>query len=275
MERSGCPSPSEEELGNIRTEATPISRLSSRPGSAVDMILQRIGEVSSQLGSLADRQDNASHRLESIVAGQSENARLQTEVGNRLETLAAETSRSLHNLQDRLERIESPAPQFAVGSDSNPDHRLAVTSSRPEDRPYHSGPDLATLPVHRTEGTETSDKIRRSERLQAKPRLDYREIANRAKAQSSIFDEDLNRRTSFQPIAPSTIPRQRVSPAAVETMLATSVERRASATSPFSQLSRSLSLSVFLSTILLSSEYFHPQSLPFSRSELVYRLHID
>src|ERR1700733_15404023 len=243
MDRSGCPSPSEEELGNIRTEAraTPISRLSSRPGSAVDMILQR-------LGTLVDRQDEASNRLESLVAGQSENARsmhnLQAEVGqrlgtladrqdatsNRFESLAAETSRSLHNLQDRLERIESPAPQFAVGSDSNPDHRLAVTSSRPEDRPYHSGPDLATLPVHRPEGTETSDKIRRSERLQAKPRLDYREIANRAKAQSSIFDEDLNRRTSFQPIAPSTIPRQRVSPAAVETMLATSVERRASAT---------------------------------------------
>src|SRR3984885_5076977 len=122
MDRSGCPSPSEEELLGSKAEAraTPISRLSSRPSSAVDMILQRIGEVNSQLGTLA--------------AGQSKNARsmhnLQAEVGNRLETLAAETSRSLHNLQDRLERMESSAPQFAVGSGSNPSHLLAVTSSR-------------------------------------------------------------------------------------------------------------------------------------------------
>src|ERR1700733_2891797 len=121
MDRSGCPSPSEEELGNIRTEAraTPSSRLSSRPGSALGVVLER---------------------LESLIAGQSENARsmhnLQAEVGQRLGTLSDsqdETSRSLHNLQDRLERIESPAPQFAVGSDSNPSHRLEVTSSRPED----------------------------------------------------------------------------------------------------------------------------------------------
>src|ERR1700733_9791650 len=258
MDRSGCPSPSEEELLGSKAEAraTPISRLSSRPGSAVDMILQRIGEVNSQLGTLA--------------AGQSENARsmhnLQAEVGqrlgtladrqdetsNRFESLAAETSRSLHNLRDRLERIESPALQFAVGSDSNPGHLLAVTSSRPEDRPYHSGPDLATLPVHKTEGTETSDKIRRSERLQAKPRLDYREIANRAKAQSSIFDEDLNRRTYFQPIAQSTIPRQRVSPAALETMLATSVERRASATESVYRFDRGLSPSVFKDFLFLT-----------------------
>ena len=192
MERSGCPSPSEEELGNIRTEAraTPISRLSSRPGSAVDMILQRIGEVSSQLGSLADRQDNASHRLDSIAAGQSENARLQTEVGNRLETLAAgqsenvnrfesfaaETSRSLYNLRDRLERIESPAPQFAVGSDSNPSHLLAVTSSRPEDRPYHSDLDLTEMPILRREGPgekESTCGLRRSERFRDRPKVKF------------------------------------------------------------------------------------------------------
>src|SRR6218665_2693368 len=145
METKSCGS---SKVSSYRS--TPSSRI-SRPGSAGDIILERIGAAQ------ADTRDS----IEAIHDDMGAVGAAQVETREVLETV-------IH----RLERLEtSPVPKFVAGLDLNISLSNEMTVA-----PHHStisleakqgNPEVSTAPV----------VLRRSERLVNRPKVDYRHIA--------------------------------------------------------------------------------------------------
>src|SRR6218665_1013212 len=149
----------------------------SRPGSAVDLILERISAVQANLGSVhANMGTIHAHTKNSIDAIHVDigagRAHLGTVHARVVGASQVETREVLENVIHRLERLEaSPVPKFVAGLDLNLSLSNEMTAA-----PTHSSislevkqgnPEVSTAPV----------VPRRSERLVTKPKVDYRQVA--------------------------------------------------------------------------------------------------
>src|SRR6218665_715646 len=143
----------------VSNRSTSSSRL-SRPGSAVDLLLERMGAIQENIGAIhADLQGN----IGAIHAD------LQENIGA-VGAAQVETREVLETVIHRLERLEaSPVPKFVAGLDVN--HSLSTEmTAAPTHSPISLGvkqcnPEVSTAPV----------VPRRSERLVTKPKVDYRQ----------------------------------------------------------------------------------------------------
>src|SRR6218665_3804343 len=146
--RSSVVSERHRPMTDVRS--TPLSRI-SRPGSAVDVILDRMGEIQAHIGAVHADTRNSIEALHADVGA----------VG----AAQAETREVLENVMHRLERLEtSSVPKLAAGLDLNPSH-----SGEMVEVPYHSNIE--------SEVVTGPGVLRRSEILLNKPKVDYRQVA--------------------------------------------------------------------------------------------------
>src|SRR6218665_481077 len=230
----------------VSNRSTSSSRL-SRPGSAVDLLLERMGVIHADTRNSieaikADLQGNIGAVQENIGAAQADtrnsieaihadigavqanmgaiHADLQGNIGA-VGAAQVETREVLETVIHRLERLEaSPVPKFVAGSDLNPSLSNEMTAA-----PTHSSislevkqgnPEVSTAPV----------VLRRSERLENKPKVDYRQVAflprwptATAVSSNPCPAPTLNPSSSFAAL------QQHANPSAFETVPATLVER--------------------------------------------------
>src|SRR6218665_2350262 len=153
--RSSVVSERHRSMTDVRS--TPLSRI-SRPGSAVDMILDRMGEIQTNIGAVhADIGAVHADTMNSIEA-------LHADVGA-VGAAQAEIKEVLENVMHRLERLEtSSVSKLAAGLDLNPSH-----SGEMAEVPYHS--------TIESEVVTGPGVLRRSEILLNKPKVDYRQVA--------------------------------------------------------------------------------------------------
>src|SRR6218665_245766 len=156
----------------VSNRSTSSSRL-SRPGSAVDLLLERMGAIHADLqGNIGAAQAETRNSIEAIHA---DIGAVQENIGAVQENIGAvqlETREALETVIHRLERLEaSPVPKFVAELDLNPSLSNEMTAA-----PTHSSislevkqgtPEVSTAPV----------VLRRSERLVNKPKVDYRQVA--------------------------------------------------------------------------------------------------
>src|SRR6218665_496127 len=149
----------------VSNRSTSSSRL-SRPGSAIDLLLERMGAMHADIGAA---QADTRNSIEAIKADNRESmAVIHADIG----AVQIETREALETVIHRLERLEaSPVPKFVAGLDRNPSLSNEMTAA-----PTHSSislevkqgnPEVSTAPV----------VLRRSERLVTKPKVDYRQVA--------------------------------------------------------------------------------------------------
>src|SRR6218665_3890257 len=201
----------------VSNRSTSSSRL-SRPGSAVDLLLERMGAMQADIGAAQADTRN------SIEAMQANMGAIHADIGAVQENIGAvqiETREALETVIHRLERLEaSPVPKFVAGLDLNPSISNEMTAA-----PTHSSislevkqgnPEVSTAPV----------VPRRSERLVTKPKVDYRQVAllprwptATAVSSNPCPAPTLNPSSSFAAL------QQRANPSAFETVPATLVER--------------------------------------------------
>src|SRR6218665_1964402 len=142
----------------VSHRSTSSSRL-SRPGSAIDLLLERMGAMQADIGAA---QADTRNSIEAIQANMGAiHADLQENIG----AAQVETREVLETVIHRLERLEaSPVPKFVAGLDLNPSLSNEMTAA-----PTHSpislevkqgNPEVSTAPV----------VPRRSERLVTKPK---------------------------------------------------------------------------------------------------------
>src|SRR6218665_3853303 len=201
----------------VSIKSTSSSRL-SRPGSAVDLLLERIGAA----------QADTRNSIEAMQANMGAiHADLQKNLGAVQENIGAvgaapvETREVLETVIHRLERLEaSPVPKFVEGLDLNPSLSNEMTAA-----PTHSSislavkqgnPEVSTAPV----------VLPRSERLVTKPKIDYPQVAllptwptSTAVSSNPCPPPTLHPSTSFAAL------QQPANPSAFETVPATLVER--------------------------------------------------
>src|SRR6218665_2679589 len=162
----------------VSNRSTSSSRL-SRPGSAVDLLLERMGAMQADIGAAqadtrksieaikADNRESMAVIHADIGAAHAEMGAVQENIGA-VGTAQVETREVLETVIHRLERLEtSPVPKFVAGLDLNPSLSNEMTAA-----PTHSSislevkqgnPEVSTAPV----------VLRRSERLVTKPKVDY------------------------------------------------------------------------------------------------------
>src|SRR6218665_3345729 len=201
----------------------------SRPGSAVDLLLERSGAIHADLqGNIGAIQENIGaaqadtrNSIEAIQANMGAiHADLQGNIGA-VGAAQVETREVPETVIHRLERLEaSPVPKFVAGLDLNPSLSNEMTAA-----PTHSSislevkqgnPEVSTAPV----------VLRRSERLVNKPKVDYRQVAFLPRWPTATAE-------SSNPCpAPTLYPsssfaalQQHANPSAFETVPATLVER--------------------------------------------------
>src|SRR6218665_2064654 len=170
----------------VSNRSTSSSRL-SRPGSAVDLLLERIGAaqadtrnsieaIQANIGAIhADLQGN----IGAIHADLQGNiGAVQANIGAVQENIGAvgaaqvETREVLETVIHRLERLEaSPVPKFVAGLDLNPSLSNEMTAA-----PTHSSISLEVKQGN-PEVSAAAVVLRRSERLVTKPKVDYRQVA--------------------------------------------------------------------------------------------------
>src|SRR6218665_605273 len=152
----------------VSNRSTSSSRL-SRPGSAVDLLLERMGTIH------ADTRNSIEAIHADIGAVQANMGAIHADLQGNIGAVGAaqvETREVLETVIHRLERLEaSPVQKFVAGLDLNPSLSNEMTAA-----PLHSSisleakqtnPEVSTAPV----------VLRRSERLVNKPKVDYRQIA--------------------------------------------------------------------------------------------------
>src|SRR6218665_3360145 len=155
----------------VSNRSTSSSRL-SRPGSAVDLLLERMGAIQANMGAIhADLQGNIGAVQENIGAVQANMGAIHADMQANIGAVQRETREVLETVIHRLERLEaSPVPKFVAGLDLNPSLSNEMTAA-----PIHSSislevkrgnPEVSTAPV----------VLRRSERLVNKPKVDYQQI---------------------------------------------------------------------------------------------------
>src|SRR6218665_2219436 len=108
----------------LSDRSTPSSRISS-PGSAVDLILERICAVQENMGAIhADTRN-------SIEAIHADIGAVHVDLGA-VGSAQVETREVLETVIRRLERLEaSPVPKFAAGSDLNSSLSKEMTAAPP------------------------------------------------------------------------------------------------------------------------------------------------
>src|SRR6218665_1995152 len=136
----------------VSNRSTSSSRL-SRPGSAVDLLLERMGAMQADIGAA---QTDTRKSIEAIKADLQGNmgaihADLQENLGA-VGAAQVETREVLETVIHRLERLEaSPVPKFVAGLDLNPSLSNEMTAA-----PTHSSislevkqgnPEVSTAPV--------------------------------------------------------------------------------------------------------------------------------
>src|SRR6218665_3810087 len=177
----------------VSNRSTSSSRL-SRPGSTVDLLLERMGAVHANIDGVqanmgaihADTRNSIDAIHADIGAVQENIGAVQENVGAVQANMGAthadmqanigaeqiETREVLETVIHRLERLEtSPVPTFVAGLDLNPSLSNEMTAA-----PNHSSislevkqgsPEVSTAPV----------VLGRSERLVNKPKVDCRQVA--------------------------------------------------------------------------------------------------
>src|SRR6218665_3195956 len=208
METKSCRS----SRGSNRSNAS--SRL-SRPGSAVDLLLERMGAIHADLhGNIGAAQAETRNSIEAIHA---DIGAVQENIG----AVQLETREALETVIHRLERLEaSPVPKFVAGLDLNPSLSNEMTAA-----PTHSpislevkqgNPEVSTAPV----------VLRRSERLVTNPKVDYRQVALLPRwPTSTAVSTNPCPVPSLYPSSSFTALQQHANPSAFETVPATLVER--------------------------------------------------
>src|SRR6218665_2295791 len=148
----------------VSNRSTSSSRL-SRPGSAVDLLLERMGAIH------ADLQGNIGVVQENLGAVQENLGAVQENIGA-VGAAQVETREVLETVIHRLERLEaSPVPKFVAGLDLNPCLSNEMTAA-----PIHSSISLEVKQGN-LEVSTVPVVLRRSERLVTKPKVDYRQVA--------------------------------------------------------------------------------------------------
>ena len=173
---------------------TPTSRL-SRPSSVSDLVLERLGNLTG----IMERQN----------VGQAEIMHTQSEMNDRLESLA-----------NRMDRIEgSPLRKFAVGS-TNPGYGMAMAAFCPTAADIdHSAlglrGSLDDVRLH-PEPLGYPGTVRRSGRLSLKPRPDYAELGGKPRTLQRV-EMSSNPTLYTETRSPSPgISQQHVQPASVD-----------------------------------------------------------
>src|SRR6218665_3706390 len=209
----------------VSNRSTSSSRL-SRPGSAVDLLLERMGAIHADLqGNIGAAQAETRNSIEAIKADNRESmAVIHADIGAVQENIGAvqiETREALETVIHRLERLEaSPVPKFVAGLDLNPSLSNEMTEA-----PNHSSislevkqgsPEVSTAPV----------VLRRSERLVNKPKVDYRQVAflPRWPTATAVSSNPCPAPT-LHPSSSFAALQQHANPSAFETVPATLVER--------------------------------------------------
>src|SRR6218665_2669157 len=163
----------------VSNRSTTSSRL-SRPGSAVDLLLERMGAMQADIGAAQADTRNSIEAMQAnlgavhadIGAVQANMGAIHADLQGNIGAVQIETREALETVIHRLERLEaSPVPKFVAGLDLNPSLSNEMTAA-----PIHSSislevkqgnPDVSMAPV----------VLRRSERLVNKPKVDYRQVA--------------------------------------------------------------------------------------------------
>src|SRR6218665_2771131 len=173
----------------VSNRSTSSSRL-SRPGSAVDLLLERMGAMQADISAAQAYTRNSIEAMQAnlgavhadIGAVQANmgaiHADLQGNIGAVQENIGAvgaaqvETREVLETVIHRLERLEaSPVPNFVAGLDLNPSLSNEMTAA-----PIHSSISLEVKQGN-PEVSKAPVVLRRSERLVNKPKVDYRQVA--------------------------------------------------------------------------------------------------
>src|SRR6218665_3660693 len=152
----------------VSNRSTSSSRL-SRPGSAVDLLLERMGAIQENIGAA---QADTRNSIEAIKADNRESmAVIHADIGA-VGVAQLETREVLENVIHRLERLEaSPVPKFVAGLDLNPSLSTEITVA-----PHHSTISLEVKQGN-PEVSTTLVVLRRSERLANKLKVEYRQVA--------------------------------------------------------------------------------------------------
>src|SRR6218665_2492608 len=181
----------------VSDRSTPSSRI-SRPGSAVDLILERIS------------------------AAQADTRKFIEAVQANLRAIQIESRGGLGSVRNSLERLEtSPASKFVAGFDLNSSLSSEMTAT-----PNHSTISLEAKQSH-PEVSTGPWVPRRSERLVNKPKVDYRQVA--LQLRWPIPTEATSNPCPVPTLYPSssfaTLQQHATPSAAFETMQTTLVER--------------------------------------------------
>src|SRR6218665_2753174 len=246
METKSCRS------SRVSNRSTSSSRL-SRPGSAVDLLLERMGAMQADIGAAQADTKNSIEAMQAnlgavhadigavqanmgaihtdlqgnIGAVQEKLGAVQENLGAVQENIGAvgaaqvETREVLETVIHRLERLEaSPVPKFVAGLGLNPSLSNEMTAA-----PIHSSislevkqgnPEVSTAPV----------VLRRSKRLVNKPKVDYRQVA--LLPRWLISTEASSNPCPVPTLYPSSsfaALQQHANPSAFKTVPATAVER--------------------------------------------------
>src|SRR6218665_1107256 len=159
----------------VSNRSTSSSRL-SRPGLAVDLLLERMGAIHADTRNSieaikADLQGNIGAVHADIGAVQGNIGAVQENIGA-VGAAQAETREVLETVIHGLERLEaSPVPKFVAGLDLNPSLSNEMTAA-----PTHSSISLEVKQGN-AEVSTAPVVLRRSERLVNKPKVDYRQVA--------------------------------------------------------------------------------------------------
>src|SRR6218665_84869 len=218
----------------VSNRSTSSSRL-SRPGSAVDLLLERMGAMQADIGAA---QADTRKSIEAIKADNRESmavihadiGAVHADIGAVQENIGAvqiETREALETVIHRLERLDaSPVPKFVAGLDLNPSLSNEMTAA-----PTHSSislevkqgnPKVSTAPV----------VLRRSERLVNKPKVDYRQVAVlRRWPTATVVSSNPCPAPTLYPSSSFAALQQHANPSAFETVPATLVERGRNVTS--------------------------------------------
>src|SRR6218665_494924 len=212
----------------VSIKSTSSSRL-SRPGSAVDLLLERIGAA----------QADTRNSIEAMQANMGAiHADLQENIGAVQENIGAvgavqvETREVLETVIHRLERLEaSPVPKFVAGLDLNPSLSNEVTAA-----PTHSSISLEVKQGN-PEVSTAAVVLRRSERLVTKPKVDYRQVALLPTwPTATAVSSDPCPAPTLYPSSSFAALQQHANPSAFETVPATLVERGRNVTILFATL---------------------------------------
>src|SRR6218665_3565695 len=198
----------------VSNRSTSSSRL-SRPGSAVDLLLERMGAMQADIGAAQADTRNSMEAMQANLGAI--HADMQANIG----AVQIETREALETVIHRLERLEaSPVPKFVAGLDLNPSLSNEMTAA-----PTHSSISLEVKQGN-PEVSTAAVILRRSERLVNKTKVDYRQVAflPRRPTATAVSSNPCPAPTLY-PSSSFVALQQHANPSAFETVPATLVER--------------------------------------------------